>query len=288
MRRIALWITALLPAMLGLAACASEPAQNHVTLKVAVADNFAPIMRDLAQAYHRHQPWVDIELTEANTAKLEQDLKEGKAFDLYLPSQAASMEALSRKDAINPQSRQLLALNQLMVISAPDSTLALNFKELSDPSVRQIAVANPNTQLGHLTRQALTNSRLLPNRDAASASQPAATSSSNPALPSLASLAAAQTTNLEPKLLVLAKDSEVLEAVADGRAQAGITYASYAVNNKKVRILGPFDIGTYEPVAYNVAIPRNAPHNDEAWQFLNYLRSAEAHAIMQRDGLLVN
>ncbi len=287
MRRFALWFTALLPAVLGLAACATEPAQNHVVIKVAVADNFAPIMRDLAQAYHRHQPWVDIELTIANTAKLEQDLKDGKAFDIYLPSQASSMEALARKDAISPQSRQLLALNQLMVIAPPDSKLALDYKELASASVRQIAVANPNLLLGHLTRQALTNTHMVPSQTTPGA-QPSAAPASNPALPSLASLAAAQTINLEPKLLVVASDADVINAVTDGRAQAGITYASYAVASKKVRILGPLDIGSYEPVAYNVAIPRNAPHNDEAWQFLNYLRSSEAHAIMQRDGLLVN
>jgi ABC-type molybdate transport system substrate-binding protein len=55
-----------------------------------------------------------------------------------------------------------------------------------------------------------------------------------------------------------------------------------------VRILSPLPLTSYENVIYNAAIPRNAPHNDEAWQFLNYLRSAEAHGIMQRSGLLVN
>ncbi|HVY68502.1 MAG TPA: extracellular solute-binding protein, partial [Verrucomicrobiae bacterium] len=174
-----------------------------------------------------------------------------------------------------------------------DSGLALNAQELANPSVRQIAVANPNTYLGHLTRQALTNLRYLPNHDATPLGQPSApvanaTPTGSPSMPNLNSLISGQTTNLEPKLLVLASEKEVLEAVEDGRAQVGITYASYVVNNKKVRILGPLEYGTYEPVAYNVAIPRNAPHNDEAWQFLSYLRSAEAHAIMQRAGLLVN
>ncbi len=212
------------------------------------------------------------------------------AYDIYLPDQVASMENLASKDAINPLSRQLLALNQLVVIAPADSDLALNFQELANANVRQIAVANPNVLLGHVTREALTSVRMLPNHDATPLGQPANATGSSPAsLPSsLASLANAPVVDLEPKLLVAANADDILAAVTDGRAQVGITYASFAENNKKVRILGSLPYGSYEPVAYNVAVPRNAPHNDEAWQFLNYLRSAEAHAIMQRAGLLVN
>lgn len=290
MRRFFLCLSAVLPAAVLMAACATDPSQNDVTLQVGVADSFVPVMRELAKAYHSHQPWVKIELHEANTAKLEQDLKEGKAYDIYLPSRVTSMDALAAKDAINPQSRQLLALNQLTVISAPDSGMSLTYTELTNPNVRQIAVANPNSLLGYLTRQALTNMKMLPSHEATPLGQPSAPAASgNSNLPpDLAKLIAAQTVNLEPKLLVVANEDDVVAAVKDGRAQLGITYTSYVVNDNKVRILAPLELGSYSPVAYNVAIPRNAPHNDEAWQFLNYLRSAEAHAIMQREGLLVN
>jgi molybdate transport system substrate-binding protein len=120
--------------------------------------------------------------------------------------------------------------------------------------------------------------------DSGAAAAPAATTLSNPLSP----LEVA--TNLEPKLLVLNSEDEVIAAVKDGRAQVGITYSSYAFTDKKVRILQTLqdDLGRvpYQPIEYDVGIPRNAPHNDEAWNFLDYLRSAEAHAIMQRSGLL--
>jgi ABC-type molybdate transport system substrate-binding protein len=57
--------------------------------------------------------------------------------------------------------------------------------------------------------------------------------------------------------------------------------------DKNVHILSPLPARTYEPIAYFAVILRNAPNYDEAWNFLNYLRSPQAHAIMQRDGLLV-
>ena len=60
----------LLLAALGLAACATEPPENHVTLKIAAADNFLPVLRRLAEAYHRRQPWIDLELHTSNTARL--------------------------------------------------------------------------------------------------------------------------------------------------------------------------------------------------------------------------
>jgi molybdate transport system substrate-binding protein len=145
--------------------------------------------------------------------------------------------------------------------------------------------------LGHLTREALTSLNFLPNHDAKPLAAPDNGTGGSPAaggLPSLPDLASLGSNNLEPKLLVLPTEADVIAAVEDGRAQAGITYATYAAADKKVRILSPLPLNTYEAVTYDAAIPRNAPHNDEAWQFLNYLRSAEAHGIMQRDGLLVN
>jgi ABC-type molybdate transport system substrate-binding protein len=167
----------------------------------------------------------------------------------------------------------MLGINQLVVVAREDSTLPLDFSEaLTDPSVRQIAVVNPNTHLlGFLTRQALTNLQMLPYHGPQPLAQPEAP----------------ETINLESKLLVLDTDDDVTKAVEDGRAQVGITYSTYAVADKNMRILSSAPPRTYDMIAYNVAILRGAPNLDEAWNFLNYLRSAAARAILQRDGVLV-
>jgi molybdate transport system substrate-binding protein len=289
MRRIALWSTPLILAALALSGCHTQSGEADVTLKVAGADSFRPVLQQLAQSYTDRQPWVKIELTTGNTAKLEEDLKKGAAFDLYIPARVESMIALSNQDAVNPLSHVALAINQLVVVAPTESDFRLDFNEMTTPAVRQIAVANPDLLLGHLTRQSLTSLSFLPNHDAKPlAADSTSNPSTTPGLPSLPELPSLGTTNLEAKLLVVSSEADVIAAVEDGRAQVGITYATYAVTDKKVRILSPLPLKSYENVIYNSAIPRNAPHNDEAWQFLNYLRSAEAHGIMQRDGLLVN
>jgi molybdate transport system substrate-binding protein len=278
MPRFAQWCAPAL-ALLLLAGCATEPSQQQVTLKIAAADNFAPVLRQLAQEYHAQQPWVDFEFHFANTAKLEQDIEAGTAFDLYVPARAESVLALAdpKHDAIIPSSRVPLALNQLVVVAAPDTTLGLNLDSLLRPEIRQIAVADPNGQLlGYLTRQALINMQLLP--PPASAKPLVASPGDNAGLAN----------NLESKLLVVPDDDAVIAAVKDGRAQLGVTYNSYAVADKKVRVLSPLPPQVYENVFYLTAIPRNAPHYDEAYQFLNFLRSIQARDIMQRSGLLVN
>jgi len=293
MRRLALWSTTTLLAALSLSSCINQPPPEAVTLKVAAADNFEPVLKQLAQAYSDRQPWIKVELHTANTAKLEDDLKNGVAYDLYIPARTESLIALAQKDGINPQSHAVLALNQLVVVAPADSDLRLDYESLTSSSVRQIAVANPNLLLGYLTRQSLSSLHYLPSHEA----KPLAAADTTPApapttsalgLPDLSPQATAVEINLEPKLLVVASDAEVLAAVEDGRAQIGITYASYADADKKIHVLSPLPLQTYQNVTYNAAIPRNAPHNDEAWHFLDYLRSAEAHSIMQSNGLLVN
>ena len=291
MRRVLLGSIAAVLALLGLAACAAVPAQQKVTLNIAATDNFRPILQQLAEAYHARQTWVDLELHTANTARLEQDFKDGAAYDLYITGSHASLAALASKDAINPRSLLLLAYNQLVIVAADDSALRLDYHVMATEDVRQIAVASPDLMLGHLTRQALTNLHYLPTHEA----QPLVADAGPSAAPGSALnpspvLAVTQATNLEPKLLVVNSEDDVIAAVKDGRAQVGITYSSYAFTDKKVRILQALQDDTgrvpYAPIEYDVGIPRNAPHNDEAWNFLNYLRRAEAHAIMQRGGLL--
>jgi molybdate transport system substrate-binding protein len=255
-----------------LAGCASKSSQNATELQVAAADNLAPVMRDLAHDYVARQPWVKITFHFANTATLEKDLQK-TAFDLYIPARAHSVNALADHDVIAPKSRFLMAENQLVLIAPEDSTLPYDFNSaILDQSVRQIAVVDPNGHmLGYLTHQSLINLNLLPTPD----SKP------------LVAADTALVSNLEPKLLVLPTEAEVLTALKDGRAQIGISYSTYAVADKNVHVLSPLPEHTYESITYYAVILRNAPNYDEAWNFLNYLRSPQARAIMQRDGLLV-
>jgi molybdate transport system substrate-binding protein len=287
MPRLVSW-SAFAAAALLLAGCATKPAQQQVTLKIAATASFEPVLRELAQEYTAEQPWVKIELHIAtNTAKLQEDLKEGAAYDLFIPSRGQSMEALAQSDAIVPKSRVLLAFNQLVVVAPRDSNLPLDLSAIESPDVHQVAVADPNTlMLGFQTRQALTNMRFLPSHEAKPLVD-ASTSGNADATPP-ASPTSPDTTDLESKLLVVPDEASVLAAVKDGRAQIGITYCTLAVADKDVRVLTSLPPAIYEAEVYSVAIPRNAPHYDEAWLFLNFLRSDQAHEMMQRGGLLVN
>ncbi len=288
MRRFVLSSFAALLAILGLASCAVAPSQQKVVLVVAATDNFRPVLEQLAQDYCFRQPWVSLELHTATTATLEQDFKKGVAFDLYIPARPDSMIALANSDAINPRSIVVLPHNELVVVAPPESELRLAYMDytaLSGASVRQIAVAKPDLLLGYLTREAFISLKFIALDQAVPpipASTPAATAPDAP--PNLATTLASST-NLSAKLLYLDTEADVLAAVKDGRAQAGITFNTAALADKKVRILTRLPDGAYEPLEYSAGIPRNAPHNDEAWNFLNYLRSREALATMQRNGL---
>jgi molybdate transport system substrate-binding protein len=269
LRSVKSWAGVLLAAI-AVAGCASET-QQPTTLKVAAADNLRPVMEDLARDYAARQPWIKFELHFANTAKLEQSLQTS-AFDLYIPARAISVDALSDHGAIAPKSRYPIANNQLVIIAPEDSTLPFDITALTDSGVRQIAVVDPTgNMLGFLTHQSLTTLNYLPSHDSTPLVQP-----DNPPV-----------NNIEPKLLVVPNEAAVLTAIKDGRAQIGISYSTYAMADKNVHILTPLSLDSYEPITYVTAIPRNAPNYEEAWNFLNYLRSPQARAIMQRDGLLV-
>ena len=264
----------------------SASTQQETTLKVAISDNFKPVMEELARDYTARAPWVKIELHSANTAKLDDDLKNGAAFDLYVPGRVESLIALINSDAMIPKSQTLIAINQLVLIAPPDSSLTPGYTSLLNSDVRQIAVADPSQLLGFLTRQSLTNLNYLPVHQSAPLVTPTAAVGS---LPNQTSASPPPSfVNLEPKLLVLPDEASIVAAIKDGRAQIGIVYMTTALPDKKVLLLGPMRPDMYEPIQYAAAIPRNTQHYDEAWQFLNYLRSKPANDIMQRNGLQPN
>ncbi|HEX3484589.1 MAG TPA: molybdate ABC transporter substrate-binding protein [Micropepsaceae bacterium] len=79
--------------------------------------------------------------------------------------------------------------------------------------------------------------------------------------------------------------SQVANAVADGRAEIGLTFISEMMPNKGVKIAGPLPPGVQNATNYTVAIPAGSPNPDVARAFIQAMRTAEARAAIAKAGL---
>jgi molybdate transport system substrate-binding protein len=79
--------------------------------------------------------------------------------------------------------------------------------------------------------------------------------------------------------------SQVASAVADGRAEMGLTFISEMLPNKGVRIAGPLPASVQNATDYSVAIPASSPNPDAARSFIQAMRSPEARKAIAAAGL---
>ena len=79
--------------------------------------------------------------------------------------------------------------------------------------------------------------------------------------------------------------SQVAAAVADGRAEIGLTFISEMLPNKGVKIAGPLPAAVQNATNYAVAIPVGSPNPDAGRAFIQAMRTAEARSAIAKAGL---
>ena len=79
--------------------------------------------------------------------------------------------------------------------------------------------------------------------------------------------------------------SQVAAAVADGKAELGLTFISEMMPNKGVKIAGPMPAAIQNATNYAVAIPVGSPNPDAARAFVQAMRTPEARKAIAKAGL---
>jgi molybdate transport system substrate-binding protein len=88
---------------------------------------------------------------------------------------------------------------------------------------------------------------------------------------------------VQPKTVPLATVRAALAAVREGRADAGIVYATDAQTTPEVKIAYRVPVEEVSPIIYPAALVRGGAEA-EAGRFIAYLRGPEASAVFERAG----
>jgi molybdate transport system substrate-binding protein len=87
--------------------------------------------------------------------------------------------------------------------------------------------------------------------------------------------------------LALAENVRVaLAYVARGEAPLGIVYATDALSEPKVKVVGTFPDGSHPPIVYPAALTKDAKPLAKA--FLDYLDGPDARAVFRKDGFVIS
>jgi molybdate transport system substrate-binding protein len=164
------------------------------------------------------------------------------------------MDELASRNLIVPDTRTDFAGNSLVLIIPAKGLTLSSFSDLSNPSVKKVAVANPKTvPAGQYTEQTISNLKLV--------------------------------SQLQSKLIFAEDVRQVLDYVAREEVDAGVVYSSDAFSaGSKVKVVALAPNNSHDPIRYPIALVRDSQQKEAARKFIDLVLSTEGQAALVKHG----
>jgi molybdate transport system substrate-binding protein len=227
-------------------------------LKIAAAADLKFAMTDLAAAYEK-QSGVKLNLTFGASGNFYAQIQNGAPFDIFFSADSDYPRKLNEAGLVLANSADTYAIGKLVVWSPASEKIdpsKSNWQSLLDPSVKKIAIANPDhAPYGRAALEALKNSGLYE--------------------------------KIKDKLVFGDNIAQTAQFVQSGNAQIGILAESL--------ILAPsFGPGhswkippeQYPPLIQSVVALKSSAHKDAALAFLAWIKTPPALAIFGKYGFI--
>lgn len=233
---------------------AADPADTTAAVRVAVAANFAPVLRRLAPAFERGSG-ARLIISPGSTGGLYAQIVAGAPFDVFLAADVRRPQSLEAQGLTVAGSRFTYAVGRLVLWMRGPAT-AHGLRGLSDARVRRVAIANPAVApYGQAARQALQHAGVWQ--------------------------------AVKPKLIYGENIGQTFHYVATGGADAGLVAMSQLLTytgSKLGTSYWPVPARDYTPLRQQAVLLRRAKGNAGAVDFLLFLRSAGTRAAIRRYG----
>ena len=194
----------------------------------------------------------------AASSVLARQIENSAGADVFLSADSEWMDYLDSRGLIAHGTRKNLLGNHLVLVAPAGSSAALaiapHFDLLGALGGGRLAIADPDSvPAGKYAKASLTSLGVW---------------------------------NAVVDHLALAENVRVaLAYVARGEAPLGIVYATDALSEPKVRIVGTFPDNSHPPIVYLAALTKDAKPLAKA--FLDYLDGADARAVFRKDGFVI-
>lgn len=233
----------------------NSAASVQKTITVAAAASLEKVFEEqLIPMYKKQAPQIKIAGVYDASGKLQAQIENGLAADIFISAATKQMDALAKKDYLDKSSITPLLENKLvLIVPAKGASAIKEFKDLAQ--AQHPAIGDPaSVPAGQYAKEALTSLKIW---DAVSAK---------------ASLG----TNV----------TQVLHWVGEGSADAGLVYATDAALLKdKVQVIAEAPAGSIKkPIIYPLGILQKAPQQAEAKKLAAFLQSEEAGKVFAAYG----
>ncbi|MGL5062169.1 MAG: molybdate ABC transporter substrate-binding protein, partial [Microcoleus sp.] len=239
---------------LWLGSCSSAPPQQAVSLYVGAAGMFRDVLLEVDKLYQQEAPHVVTSYAFAGTGLIQQKIDRDEPFDIVISANPTVMDDLQTDGFIVPESRKAFFSNQLALIVPKNSSLPIaDFKDLTNNRIKTVSLANEQVALGIYAKDLLNNIGIW-----------------------TALQSKAKWVNLDQR--------EVLKAVEDRTADAGIVFLTDAKLSNNVKIVAIASASLYRPIDTSLAVLKQSDRIRESKQLIEFLISPKAAAIFEKYG----
>lgn len=236
----------------GLALAAPLRAEAQITIAAAADLKFA--MDDIVAQFKKAHPRDGVTVIYGSSGKFHAQIQQGAPFDVYFSADIALPRSLAAA-GFAASSVKPYAVGRLVLWSASRDARQMTLADLADPSVRSIAIANPqHAPYGQRAEEALR--------------------------------AAGLWEKIQPKLVYGENIAQAALYAQTGNADIGIIALSLALN-QTLAAKGAYrliDDRLHQPLAQGYLITRRAAGNPLARQFADFVDGQDARAILARHG----
>jgi molybdate transport system substrate-binding protein len=259
-----LWRWLALATLLSLAGCTGvalptgtptateQGSQGEIIIAAAADLQFA--FQDIAEIYEQ-ETGQQVRLVFGSTGQLTQQIEHGAPYDLIAAANQEYVDRLLRQDLVLPDSIKLYARGRIVLAANRQAGLVIEtLEDLLDPSIRHIAIANPeHAPYGLAAQQALQTAGLWE--------------------------------QVQDKLVLGENVRQALQFVQTGDAQAGIIALSVANVPEITWTL--IDEGLHAPLDQSLAVLTSAKEPELAAQFAAYINGETGRPIMRQYGFVL-
>lgn len=240
----------------------TEPAAAETTIQVFIAASLSNAMEEIAADYAEVAPNVTIVYNSGSSGKLQTQIEEGGACDIFFSAATKQMEALVEGGYVDAADVKELLENKVQLIKpAGTETAVTGFENITDAA--NLALAADTVPVGQYAREIFENLNITD------------------------SVMAMEINECEDVTAVLA-------AVSEGSNEIGIVYATDAASvADQVEVIATADDSILKTkVIYPIGLVDNNEADEAetaaAKAFMEYLSTPEAAAVFEAYGFSVN
>lgn len=209
---------------------------------------------ELIPMFEEQYPGVSVEGTYDSSGKLQTQIEEGLEADVFMSAAEKQMKELDEEGMIASDTITNLLENKIVLIVPAGSSAGLTaFEDIEKAGL--IALGDPaSVPAGQYAQEALTSLGIWD--------------------------------KIQDKVSFGTNVTEVLNQVAASSAEAGIVYATDAASmSDQVEIVAEAPEGSLQKkVIYPVAVVKDSAHQEEAGNFVEFLKSEEAMKVFEEYG----